>query len=337
MTTMPDDRKNYDWSDPHHFHSDEEGHHDDHGHHVTSWQFMTLILFALLFFTGLTVWTASAEVWISDNLGIQITQLWNVIIAMSIATVKAMLVCMYFMHLKHDTPLNTYILLFTFVTMSLFMLFPALDLGTRNITRPDVDPYIQMGGGATPGMPVARNEETGKPIREALPYRIAKSRRVEGIIHYAVSPKSPAEGEDKGLGIAIPDDVGANPANALREMETWLRDNGHWDKAEAYYWDKYYVKRSHYDHHIVKHPEDPTDAYERFNASGGGHHGHGDDADHGPKHDRSDANRRVVRTGPLLFADPHHDDHAGDHSEDHSADQTETPAADEPAAEEQNG
>ncbi|MBZ0172137.1 MAG: cytochrome C oxidase subunit IV family protein [Phycisphaerales bacterium] len=105
-TTPPPAAAGFDWSDPHAFHHDEEGHADDHGHgHVTPWQKLFLILVVLMFLTALTVAAATVEAW-AVGMGIHISHFWNVMIALTIAVVKASLVCMYFMHLKHDNPLN---------------------------------------------------------------------------------------------------------------------------------------------------------------------------------------------------------------------------------------
>lgn len=144
----------FDWHDPHHFHHDETGHHVDHGaHHVTSWQKLFVILIALLLLTALTVATATAEQWAVDY-GLHITHFWNVVIALTIALVKATMVCMYFMHLKHDNPLNTMILLTTLFVFGLFLLFTGLDLGARGLVNPNHAPQVQAGGtgiGMLPG------------------------------------------------------------------------------------------------------------------------------------------------------------------------------------------
>jgi cytochrome c oxidase subunit 4 len=136
----------YDWSDPHHFHHDDAGHHVDHGaHHVTSWQRLFAILLALLFLTALTVATATAEKWAVD-LGLHISHFWNVVIALSIALVKATMVCMYFMHLRHDNPLNTMVLLTTLFIFILFLLFTTIDLSERDAVNPFKADYVQAGG-----------------------------------------------------------------------------------------------------------------------------------------------------------------------------------------------
>jgi cytochrome c oxidase subunit 4 len=144
----------YDWDDPHGFHEGspvgEDGHHHEE-HHVSSWQLNVAILFVLLFFTFLTVLVAKGEVILTTYTDFPITQLWNVIIAMSIATVKAMLVMMYFMHLRHDKPLNSMVMLFTFATMGLFMTFPAIDIASREAVK-DYGLAQIVPGGSGAGM-----------------------------------------------------------------------------------------------------------------------------------------------------------------------------------------
>jgi cytochrome c oxidase subunit IV len=64
-------------------------------HHVVSPKIYVLVLFALLIGTGLTVWASFLE------LGI-----WNPVVALAIATGKAMLVVLFFMHVKYSTKLT---------------------------------------------------------------------------------------------------------------------------------------------------------------------------------------------------------------------------------------
>ncbi|MEM7754902.1 MAG: cytochrome C oxidase subunit IV family protein [Planctomycetota bacterium] len=167
----------YDWDDPHAFHEgapvDEDGHHHEE-HHVSPWQLNVVILFVLLFFTFATVLVAKGEVILTTYTDFPITQLWNVIIAMSIATVKAMLVCMYFMHLRHDKPLNTMVMLFTFATMGMFMTMPAIDVGSRGSIKPYAVGEVVPGGS---GVGMARwNGEaiTGSIVAQSREAKIAE-------------------------------------------------------------------------------------------------------------------------------------------------------------------
>ena len=71
---------------------------------------------ALLFLTAATVVIAGFE------LGT-----YEVLIAMAIATIKAILVATFFMHLKYDNPLNAAILCFSFIFVALFLGLTILD------------------------------------------------------------------------------------------------------------------------------------------------------------------------------------------------------------------
>jgi cytochrome c oxidase subunit 4 len=94
----------------------------DAGHgsapHVLSLGLLATVLLILLALTGLTVYTGKRDLHGLD-LGI----------AMIIATVKASLVCLIFMHLKWDRRFNGMIFLFSVLLVGLFLAFTTLDLG----------------------------------------------------------------------------------------------------------------------------------------------------------------------------------------------------------------
>lgn len=65
---------------------------------------------------------------------------WNLILAMAIATVKASLVALFFMHLRYDHPFNALI----FVTALVFMaLFISLTLQDTMQYQPDIQSWRQ--------------------------------------------------------------------------------------------------------------------------------------------------------------------------------------------------
>jgi cytochrome c oxidase subunit IV len=68
---------------------------NEHAHHIVGPGVYVVILFALLLGTGLTVWASFVD------LGV-----WNPIIALAIATTKAVLVVLFFMHVKYSTKLT---------------------------------------------------------------------------------------------------------------------------------------------------------------------------------------------------------------------------------------
>jgi cytochrome c oxidase subunit 4 len=68
---------------------------NEHAHTIVGPGVYVTILLALLVGTGLTVWASFID------LGP-----WNPVIALAIATTKAMLVVLYFMHVKYSTKLT---------------------------------------------------------------------------------------------------------------------------------------------------------------------------------------------------------------------------------------
>jgi len=117
--------------DAHATHSDGHGHggHDDHGlAHTTPVSLLFGILGALLVLTIATVAVTAID------LGAQ----GNLIVAMVIATVKALLVCTFFMHLLWDKKFN----LVLFLTSVLFLiLFLSMTTADRGETQHLIDEY----------------------------------------------------------------------------------------------------------------------------------------------------------------------------------------------------
>lgn len=131
--------------------------HQDHGHTIVSLATLRLVLAALLFFTLATVGTAWLEVWIAHVFNIEIPQWINVTVALSIAVVKTVLVCLIFMQLKYDNPMNTLILVFTILTVGFFLGFTALDLGKRSTVDRRKGQYVMEGGtGLKGGGPITQ-------------------------------------------------------------------------------------------------------------------------------------------------------------------------------------
>ncbi len=99
-------------------------HHDNHDHkheHYIMPVGLGLTIGAiLLILTGVTVWVAHID------LGKM-----NLIVAMLVATVKALLVCLFFMNLKHDAPLNGLTFSTSFIFLAIFIVFTSTDLFFR--------------------------------------------------------------------------------------------------------------------------------------------------------------------------------------------------------------
>jgi len=73
----------------------EQTKHNEEEHHIVGPKVYVAILLALLLGTALTVWASFLE------LGP-----WNPVIALAIATTKALLVVLFFMHVKYSTKLT---------------------------------------------------------------------------------------------------------------------------------------------------------------------------------------------------------------------------------------
>jgi cytochrome c oxidase subunit 4 len=60
----------------------------------------------------------------------------NVVIALTIATIKASIVALFFMHLLHDKPVNAIIAVTGFLFLGIFLLFDFIDVGSRVPVQP---------------------------------------------------------------------------------------------------------------------------------------------------------------------------------------------------------
>jgi cytochrome c oxidase subunit IV len=99
-------------------------------------------LISLLILTGITVGAS----YIHFGSGAA-----NVVVALTIATIKATLVACFFMHLVHDKPVNALIAGAGFVFLGLFLMFTLLDFDTReNPTPRNLPTLIAPPPGAAP-------------------------------------------------------------------------------------------------------------------------------------------------------------------------------------------
>lgn len=92
--------------------------------HVVPTSVLLMVFAALMVLTFLTV----AATWYDMGR-------WNVWIAMGIATLKAALVVLYFMHLRYDNPFNAVVFLTALLTLLLFISLAMLDATTY---QPDI-------------------------------------------------------------------------------------------------------------------------------------------------------------------------------------------------------
>lgn len=109
---------------------------DDHDHGVGHVMPLPLLLgvgAALLVFTAITVWVTYVDLGRSGNL----------IVAMVIATIKAMLVCAYFMHLRWDRPFNALVFASSILFVALFISMALLDKAEY---EPDIEEMHLLEG-----------------------------------------------------------------------------------------------------------------------------------------------------------------------------------------------
>lgn len=119
---------------------------DHHEHFIADWRMQVTILALLLFFTALTVGFYNLEQWIETSFEILLPKWVNIAGAMSIALVKAILVAAFFMQLKYDKVLNTFVMLFCMFCVGLFLTFTMIDLGSRHMVDAHKAPQIIDGG-----------------------------------------------------------------------------------------------------------------------------------------------------------------------------------------------
>jgi caa(3)-type oxidase subunit IV len=85
----------------------------------------TITLVTLLILTAITVGAS----YINFGAG-------NVVIALTIATIKGCIVALIFMHLLHDKPVNAVIGVAGFIFLGIFLLFDFLDVDSRTNPQP---------------------------------------------------------------------------------------------------------------------------------------------------------------------------------------------------------
>jgi cytochrome c oxidase subunit 4 len=105
-------------------HSHEHAHAHDHSKDA---KIYTAVLVALLILTVITV--SASKIQFGSGMV-------NVVVALAIATVKATLVSLFFMHLLHDKPVNAIILVTSFMFLGIFLGSCYTDITTRESNIP---------------------------------------------------------------------------------------------------------------------------------------------------------------------------------------------------------
>ena len=98
--------------DPHDMHSETHI-------HVVSVKLLAGIFIILMLLTGLTYGVTTVDFGYSVNL----------VVAITIAVIKAVLVALYFMHLRWDNPFNSICLLTAILFVGLFIVIASIDTG----------------------------------------------------------------------------------------------------------------------------------------------------------------------------------------------------------------
>jgi cytochrome c oxidase subunit 4 len=80
----------------------------------------------------------------------------NIVIALTIATIKGIIVALIFMHLLHDKPVNAVIAAAGFVFLGIFLMFDFLDVDSRSNPQPiNFHPLPTATAPAAAGTPAA--------------------------------------------------------------------------------------------------------------------------------------------------------------------------------------
>jgi cytochrome c oxidase subunit IV len=132
--------------------------HETHTHAHSPLPYL-LTLIALLILTVVTVGAAYV------NFG---SSTVNIIIAMFIATIKATLVALFFMHLRHDKPLNAIIFVSSLIFLGIFLGFSLIDVGSRAEVHPS-GRRVQQTAPAKPAAPAAGAEGAAPAAPAAAP------------------------------------------------------------------------------------------------------------------------------------------------------------------------
>ena len=136
-----------------HAHAHPEDHLHDHNPHAA--KIYITVLLALLVLTLITVGASYIDLGPA-----------NIVVALLIATTKASLVGLFFMHLLHDRPINAMILVAGFMFLGLLLAFCLLDIDNRDHIAPTNRIAPKASGvmpppAGTPAVPAA------KPMGEA--------------------------------------------------------------------------------------------------------------------------------------------------------------------------
>ncbi|MBL0926905.1 MAG: cytochrome C oxidase subunit IV family protein [Phycisphaerales bacterium] len=150
--------------DPHETLASDEAHAGHHVH-VASFGLMFWVFAILLVLTALTVWTSR----------LPMSHTAHLVMAIVIATVKALLVAAFFMHLWWDKALNTIVVSATLFAAVLFVGLTLLDVNSRALVTPMEKPE-RIAGGVQP-----TNAELTTSGAFELSRRAAEEKKAKGL------------------------------------------------------------------------------------------------------------------------------------------------------------
>lgn len=177
----------HDTVDPHETLSRDEAH---AAHvHVTPYWPMLWVFVALLGFTGLTVWSSNIHGFWIGNTEIVLGATEHILIAMSIAIVKALLVAAYFMHLKYDQPMNTVVVGATMFAVILFIGLTVGDMASRDVFDPLQHKKVIEGGSAH----MSKDPTTGELVYTVGPGQVQTA--IQNAHAAATNPGAEAHGQ----------------------------------------------------------------------------------------------------------------------------------------------
>ena len=123
----------------------------DHQHHITPLSTYLAIATTLLFLSGVTVWVSYVD------LGAM-----NIVIAMLIATTKATLVALFFMHLLWDDKKLLTIFVMSLMFLGIFITITLLDTNFRGGVNPEVQLPIDKRSDFYDSLPLT--DTHGNPV-----------------------------------------------------------------------------------------------------------------------------------------------------------------------------
>lgn len=124
----------HDTLDPHETLSLDEAHSEHH--HVTPFWTMFWVFMILLALTALTVWSSR----------LPMSETAHIVMALTIAIVKSLLVAAYFMHLLYDKAMNTIVVVATLFGVVLFIGLSVIDIKHRDMVDRVEAGEIRTGG-----------------------------------------------------------------------------------------------------------------------------------------------------------------------------------------------